>query len=308
MGCCFETCTGGVGGAWIDQVRRAEALGYVTTSIEDHLDSALAPIAALQAAAEATTTIRVGSCVFANDLRHPVLLAKEVASLDVLTEGRLEFGFGTGYARGDYTRTGIPFDPPGVRVARFAEAVQIIKAAFGGGPATFAGEYYDVHDLDLLPKPVQHPYPPLLIGVAASASWGWLRGRPTSLGSTSGRRWRAGSTGPASRPRRRTRKWRGSARRPGSSSAGSSCTRWLRSWPSPTTSAGAAAAMLTDWGVAGQVDADHLLASPHTLIGTEDELVAGLRARRERYGISYVTVFASAMDAFAPIVARLTGQ
>jgi probable F420-dependent oxidoreductase len=294
--------------AWVAQARRAEALGYATIAIEEHLDSALAPIAALQAAAEATTAIRVGSCVFANDFRHPVLLAKEVASLDVLTEGRLEFGFGTGYARDDYARPGIPFDPPGVRVARFAEAVQIVKAAFGGGSVSFAGTYYEVRDVDLLPKPVQRPHPPLLIGggsrriLALAAREADIIGINVRTTAEGGFDW--GSITPAATDQKVA--WVREA-------AGERFARLELHTLAPFVTVtddlrGAAATMLAAWGVADRVGVDELLATPHALIGTEDEIVAGLRAGRERYAISYVTVFAPAMEAFAPIVRRLAGD
>jgi alkanesulfonate monooxygenase SsuD/methylene tetrahydromethanopterin reductase-like flavin-dependent oxidoreductase (luciferase family) len=103
---------------WVALAHRAEGLGYAVLSIDEHLDRQLAPIAALTAAADATTQLRVGSMVFANDFRHPVVLVKEAASLDVLSGGRFEFGLGTGYARADYEHSGISLDPPAVRVAR----------------------------------------------------------------------------------------------------------------------------------------------------------------------------------------------
>src|SRR5438876_677403 len=149
---------------WIGIARQAEALGYSTLLIPDHLGDQLSPIPALVAAADATSTLRIGSLVFDNDFRHPVMLAKEAATLDVLSGGRFELGIGAGWLRSEYEQAGIPYDPPGVRVGRMEEALQIIKGLFADRPVTFSGTYYKVSALEGQPKPVQRPHPPILIG------------------------------------------------------------------------------------------------------------------------------------------------
>jgi probable F420-dependent oxidoreductase len=293
---------------WATLARRTEALGYDTLAINEHLDSPLAPIAAIAAAAEVTTRLRVGSCVFANDFRHPVILAKEAASLDVLSDGRFEFGLGTGYSRDDYAQSGIPLDPPGVRVARCAEAVRIIKAAFAGGPVDFAGAHHTVRGFELVPTPVQRPHPPLLLGgggrriltlAAQEADIVGINVRATAEGYFDL---------PSTTPEATAQK-----------------VAWVREAagerfpalelhmlvpfvavtdePEPV-----AAAMLADWGLSELWRVEQLLASPHALIGTEDQIAGWVQERRERYGISYVTVYAPAMEAFAPVVARLAGR
>jgi probable F420-dependent oxidoreductase len=148
---------------YIGHIRRVEDLGYTILLTPDHFQEQLAPFTALTAAAEASRTLRIGSCVFANDFRHPVVLAAEAATVDVLAEGRFEFGIGTGYMAPDYAMTGLPLDPPGVRVGRLAESVQIIKGLFGDEPVTYSGRYYSVAGLNGYPKPHQRPRPPLLI-------------------------------------------------------------------------------------------------------------------------------------------------
>jgi probable F420-dependent oxidoreductase len=148
---------------YLTLARKVEDLGYAILLTPDHFEDQLAPLAALMAAAEATRTLRIGSYVFANDFRHPAVLAKEAATLDVLSEGRFELGIGTGYLGPDYATTGIPLDPPGVRVSRLAEAVQIIKGLFADEPVTVTGTHYCVAGLDGYPKPHQRPHPPLLI-------------------------------------------------------------------------------------------------------------------------------------------------
>ena len=155
---------------WAENARRVEALGYDTLLIPDHFDPHLfAPIPALMAAALATTTLRVGSIVFDNDFRHPAMLAKETATIDVLSDGRLEFGIGAGWKKQEYDQAGIPFDPPGMRVERMQEAVRIIKGLWGDGPLTFTGQHYTIQALENWPKPVQRPHPPIHIGAGRQA-------------------------------------------------------------------------------------------------------------------------------------------
>src|SRR5712691_11402097 len=149
---------------WIEQARKAEDSGYATILVPDHFVTDFSPIVALMSAADATRTLRVGSFVFANDFRHPAVLAKDAATLDVLSGGRLEFGIGAGWHPGEYERAGLQFDPPGVRINRLEEALQIIKSYFSEAAVNFAGQYYTVKNLEGLPKPVQRPYPPLFIG------------------------------------------------------------------------------------------------------------------------------------------------
>jgi len=153
----------------VDTARRAEVAGFATFLIRDHFieepfGHQLAPFAALATVAAATDRLRVGSLVICNDYRHPVLLAKEVATLDLLSGGRFELGLGAGFSRPEYEQAGLPYDPPGVRVDRFEEALQVLKGLFGAEPFTFSGSFYTVTDLDSFPKPIQQPHPPILVG------------------------------------------------------------------------------------------------------------------------------------------------
>src|SRR5256886_14863979 len=124
----------------------------------------MGPVAALMAAADATTTLRIGSLVFDNDYRHPVVLAKEAATLDLLSDGRLDLGIGAGWMVSDYEQAGMAFDSPGTRIERLAEAVTIIKKSFAGGEFSFQGKHYSINGLEGAPAPVQKPHPPLLLG------------------------------------------------------------------------------------------------------------------------------------------------
>ncbi|MBO3745700.1 TIGR03621 family F420-dependent LLM class oxidoreductase [Streptosporangiaceae bacterium NEAU-GS5] len=147
---------------WADKARRLEDAGYDAVYISDHIvGPRFAPIAAMTAAACATTRLRVGALVLANDFRHPVMLAKEAATLDVLSEGRLDLGLGTGWMAADYQAAGLPLERPGLRVDRLAESVAVLKGLWADGPFTFAGKHYQITELDLQPKPIG---PRLLLG------------------------------------------------------------------------------------------------------------------------------------------------
>src|SRR6266699_2733680 len=134
-----------------------ESLGYSTLSIPDHFGDQLGPIAALMAAADATTTLRVGALVFDNDYRHPVVLAKEAATLDLLSDGRFDLGLGAGWMASDYEQAGIPFDRPGTRIGRMEEALKIINGFFAGSPFSFSGEHYQVANIEGSPLPIRRP-------------------------------------------------------------------------------------------------------------------------------------------------------
>jgi len=152
---------------WVSRARRAEFLGYATLVVADHLSTGLAPLSTLAIAAEATTSLRIGSLVFCNDFRHPALLAREVATLDLLSDGRFEFGLGAGYLPDDYTQPGLAFDAPGTRISRLEEAIQLIGRLWTEESVTFAGTYYTLKEMQGKPKPLQRPYPPLYIGGTA---------------------------------------------------------------------------------------------------------------------------------------------
>ncbi|GHO98336.1 N5,N10-methylene tetrahydromethanopterin reductase [Reticulibacter mediterranei] len=150
--------------AWVALAQRVEELGYSTLFFPDVLGTPLSIIPALTAAAAATTKLRVGSFVFVNDYRHPALLARDIASLDCLSDGRVELGLGAGNWPRDFQQLGIPFDSAGTRVSRFMEGFAIIKKFLTSETVDFSGKYYTVTDLHPLPRPVQQPHPPILIG------------------------------------------------------------------------------------------------------------------------------------------------
>jgi len=149
---------------WRDRVRHIESLGYASISTPDHLGPQLAPLIAATSAACATTRLRVGTSVLGNDFRHPVVLAKEVATLDLLSEGRFELGLGAGWMESDYRALGIPMASAGLRIERLAEAIRILRACFAGGTVSYEGRHYRVEGLEAAPLPAQSGGPPLLIG------------------------------------------------------------------------------------------------------------------------------------------------
>src|SRR5438270_1798283 len=157
---------------WVTKARQAEDYGYATFLIRDHFirepfGDQLAPLIALMAAANATSTLRVGSLVLDNDYRHPVMLAKEAATLDLLSGGRFELGIGAGWLRSEYEQAGMVFEPAGVRVSHLEEAIQVLKGLFADQPLTFAGDHYTITNLSSFPKPVQRPHPPILVGAGS---------------------------------------------------------------------------------------------------------------------------------------------
>lgn len=294
---------------WAGWARRAEDLGYDIALIPDHFGEQLAPLPALMAAACATTTLRVGTLVLGNDYRHPVMVAKEAATLDVLSNGRFELGLGAGWMLSDYRRSGMPFDRPGIRVSRLEESIAVIKGLLGPGPFSFEGAYYRISDLDGYPKPVQQPKLPILIGgggrrmLKIAAREADIIALHPSL-----RRSRNGA------PMLRQAAWDSTPE------AFDEKIRWLRDSLGDRLDHTELNSVLylpfvtQDTDAAARAAAEQLGVSPAAarecplvVIGTASEIADQLQQRRERYGISYYLVKQPWMEEFAPVVARLAG-
>jgi probable F420-dependent oxidoreductase len=283
-----------------------EALGYTVLNVPDHLENFLAPLPALVSAADATTHLRIGTNVLNNDFRHPVLVAREAATVDLLTDGRLQLGLGAGFMQAEYDQMGVRFDPGGRRVERLAEAVRMLKGLFTGQPITFVGQHYHVtrHQLQLLP--VQRPHPPVLIGGNGLRLLTMAAQEADIVGLT-GITFRPGNHGPelsgwtVTGLEARLQRIR--------EAAGARYERLelnaLVQRVEVTDHRYTAAEVLA--GRWPQLSAAEILQSPYVLIGTVDQIVEDLQSRRERWGISYYVVFERDMDAFAPVVARLAG-
>jgi probable F420-dependent oxidoreductase len=288
---------------YLAHTRKVEDLGYAVFGIPDHFGDQFAPLTALMAAVDATRTLRLGTYVCANDFHHPVVLAKEAATLDLLSEGRLELGLGTGYAQFDYGASGIPLDPPGVRVSRLEEAVQIIKGLFADGPVTFSGTYYTITDLEGSPKPAQRPRPPLFIGgsgkrlLSLAAREADIVGlvMSTAIGQLD-------FSAVSSAATAQQVEWVRQAA--GERFASLELNTLVFDVVITDERQSAAEQIAPNWGTTPK----QLLDSVHFLIGTGDQIVETIQMWRERFGISYVTVFPNHMETFAPIVARLTGR
>ena len=291
---------------WRERAKAIEAMGYATLYLADHFGDQAGPISALTAAADATTTMRVGSMVFDNDYRHPVVLAKEAATVDVLSDGRLDFGIGAGWMISDYEQAGIPYDSPGTRIERLAEALTIIKKLFAGGEVSFQGKHYDIKGAEGTPLPKQKPHPPIVLGgggrkmleLAArqadmiNVNFDLRDGRPS--------------------PR---------VARSGLAQATDEKLDWIKQpagdrfdtielgvWTLFANVTEDRDSVATVLAPSMGVEPQDVLAIPHVLIGTIDQIAEDLVARRERYGISHVIVPGEAADDLAPLLERLAGR
>ncbi len=305
----------GVGGggpqtakALAERARKAEAIGYSTYTLSDHLLNTLAPNVALAAIAASTDKLRIGHFVLNNDLRHPAVLHQELASLDVLSEGRLEIGIGAGWNEPEYTASGIPFDPVGTRVSRLEESITVLKGLFAAEKLTFAGTHYTITEMDGRPKPVQQPHPPFLIGgggkrlLRLAGREAQIVGLAPRIGAKVG-----GFRSCTFEATREKIAWVKEAAGPRSGEIE------LNTYPAfrpatvsddPRPAAEALLASINKEG--GDLTLDELLDSPHVFIGTVDQLVAKFTRLRDELGISNIMV-GSGIDDFAPIVERLAG-
>ena len=300
-----QTHNAASGEEWAGIARRAEELGFRTLFLPDHFGEQLAPIPAMAAAAAATTKLRVGALVFDNDYKHPVVLAKELATIDVLSGGRVEVGLGAGWMKTDYDQSGISYDPPSTRVDRFEEGLAVIAALFGPDPVTFDGTYYQVTDLVGHPRPVQQPRPPILIGAGMKRML-TIAGRHADIVGIN-------PSMPNGRIDADTAK-----------SGMAELTDQKLAWVKEAAGERYAdieinlhnyACIVTDdrQKVADEyaqlfgMSAEDMLEFPHAMVGTVEEICESLQARRERWDASYIVVSQDAMEAMAPIVAKLDG-
>ena len=287
---------------WAAKAHRVEDLGYTTLLVADHPWLDVAPLPALMMVAD-ITSLRIGSFVFNVDVRHPALLAKDIAMLDILSDGRFECGLGCGAILDDYTQTGLPFERAGVRVSRFEEALCIIKRFLTEETVNFSGQYYNVTGLQGHPKPVQKPHLPLYIGgggkrvlalAAREADCVGLTARSTPKGVD----W-ASATHEANLEKVA---WLREA-------AGERFDRLEIGTPlfvviRTEDRLGTAQHMAERFGLTPQ----QILSCTHMLIGTTEQMVEDLLLRRELYGMSSISVIEAGIDALAPVVERLTGK
>ena len=306
------------GRQWTDTARRAEDLGYSALFATDHYFGPgdisatsghrpvdVAPLTAMTAAAMATTRLRVGCRVFCVDYHNPVVLAKELATLDMLSEGRVEVGLGAGWVAAEYEGLGITMDRPGVRIERLAETVEVLKAHWDGKPLDIHGRYVRASGFAGRPQPVQQPHPPIFIGGGAPRVL-TLAGRLADIVSINFNN-AAGKLGPgsvASSTRDATEEkisWirEGAGDRFGDIEL-EIAAYFVAISEDPRD---ALEAMARRFGVTPEALSEH----PHALIGSVPEVCDRLERRRSELGISYINVAQRSMEAFAPVVARLAG-
>jgi probable F420-dependent oxidoreductase len=294
---------------WAEKSRKIEDLGYATMTVPDHLADFFSPMLAVLSAAEATTRLRVGTNVLNNDFRHPVLVAREAATADLLTDGRLQLGLGAGSIKAEYDQAGLVFDRGMTRVERLAEAVTVIKALLKGEQVDFAGRHYQVADHKIAPMPIQKPHPPILIGGNGPRLLA-LAAREADIVGFSGLTFRAGGSVPPDLSGWRVPSVDERVRLVREAAGDERYARLelnvLIQRVIVTDDRCQAAEELTSrWT---QLTSDEFLQSPYVLIGTVEQMVEDLRARRDRWGISYYVVHERCLDDFAPVVARLAGQ
>lgn len=292
-----------------ETARRAESMGYHGLVFTDHLLDQLAPIPAMATAAAATETLRIGTFVLNNDLRHPAVVAQDLATIDVLSGGRLDIGIGAGWNEREYRAIGLPFEPVATRVARLTEAISVLKGAFAGEPFAFHGEHYAVEGLEGRPRPVQRPHPPFLIGGGGRRVL-TLAGREAAVVGLAPRTRVGGRADPRSLTFEATEEKIGWVRE----AAGERFDELeLNVYPSVspiivTDHARREAAAIRDRfraRVGIEISEDELLGSPHIFIGSVEGFVEKFRELRERLGISSFMV--GGVDELAPVVERLAG-
>jgi probable F420-dependent oxidoreductase len=301
------------GAAWAARARQCEEIGVSTLFLRDHFDQQLAPIVAMTAAACATSTLRVGCLVLDNDYRHPLVLAKELATLDFVSDGRVEIGLGAGWMAPDYEQAGMQFDPPGVRVTRLIEAVRVMKALFEDDKASFAGEHYTITGHQQYPPSVQRPRPPILIAGGGPRLLRFASREADIIGLNPARVSNAAwddqnlADATAEAMDRKAALIR--------DAAGDRYDDLELQIVVPFvvvtddregTAAAIAAGLPADAAV--EITPAAVLSSPYVLIGSESQICDTIIERRDRWGFSYYVFNDDSIEAVTPIVARLAGR
>lgn len=293
------------GRQWRSVVQKVEDLGYSTVFLPDHFGDQLAPMVALAVAAEATTSLRVGTLVLGNDYRHPLVVAKEAATLDLLSEGRLELGLGAGWMTSDYEQSGITLDAPSTRVARMEEAIAVMKTLWSGG-GDHQGSYYRLERAEGLPRPYRRPHPLLMVG-GGSRHVLTVAGREADIVGVNPRLTQGfigadmlASIAPDRYDRRLEWVRHGAGDRFEQIEI-QSLTFFVRVVPDRERVLEETAAMF-------RMPTDVAADVPLALVGSVEEIAETLEVRRRRWGMSYWIVHDTDMDAFAPVVAAVAGK
>jgi probable F420-dependent oxidoreductase len=291
--------------SWREQARTIESLGYSTLYMPDHFGEQWGPLVGLTVAAEATDGLRVGTLVFDNDYRHPVVLAKEAATLDIVTEGRFEFGIGAGWLRTDYQQSGIPYDSPGTRIDRLEESLAIMKAMWSEGSATFSGKHYQVENALGAPRPFTKPHPPIVIGGGGKRVLSLAAREANIVGVTANAR--SGEMGAEAAQTAKAEYFKERLQWIKDAAGDRFADIEIQSLTFITQVTDDRDAVIANIAPLFSLSIEEANDVPLALVGTVDQICETLQQRREEYGISYVTVQDGAMHDFAPVVERLAG-
>ena len=291
---------------WTELARKAEATGFDVLTMPDHFTDQLAPVPALMAAASATTTLRVGALVFDNDYKHPVVMAKELATMDLLSDGRTEIGMGAGWMISDYEQAGMSYDSPKVRIDRFIEGLAVIRGAMSDGPFSFAGDHYTITNYNGMPKPAQRPGPPLLIGGGGKRVLTYAAREADIIGING--TLTAGVVGPEALSTMTSDAVDEKVNIVAAAGAHrlADIEMNIRTFFVKVTDDRAA----TVAGISSMFGVDEKMIdeSPFALIGSVQSVTEQLLARREKWGFSYTIVGGENIDEMAPVVAALRGK
>lgn len=289
----------------VEGIRQAEDSGFDVVCTADHIGSRLAVTPLLSTAAE-VSSMRVSPMVIANDYRHPVILARDAATVDILSEGRFELGIGTGWIKPQYEAAGIAFDDPKTRVDRFEEAISVIKGCWTGEPFTFTGDHYRVTEVTS-PRPTQQPHPPLLIAGAGRRML-TIAGREADIVGISPLTPAASSlehlapSMPTSGDRIDDQlAW--IADGAGDRFAGLEISIMAHYLELTDDVAATAESLAYRW----ESTPSQVLGSPHVFLGSAGRIRDQLLAQRDRFGISYVVFASASLEAVRPVVAGLAG-
>jgi probable F420-dependent oxidoreductase len=295
------------GQEFLDRVRQIEQMGYSTVAMVDHFNPTYSPMPALSAAAIVAPSVRVLATVFDNDFRNPVLLAKEIATLDQLSDGRVDFGLGAGWLQRDYDQTGIQYDPPGVRISRMEEALKVFKGAWSGDAFNFEGDHYSVKDHTGYPLPVQRPHPPIYIGGGGKRILG-IAGREADIIGVHVRFGPEGALDSVDAINAEVEKKIGWIR-DGAGERFDQIELALLLFAARVVESDAAKqAEIARIAEANDLSIGAATASPYFLVGTEDELVERIQGLRDTFNISHFTITPGDADGFAAVVKRLAGR
>ncbi|MBV25732.1 MAG: luciferase [Gemmatimonadetes bacterium] len=292
-----------------DTVRRIEDLGYSTVFCPDHFDDQWAPTVALTVAAEATTELRVATLVYDVDYRHPVVLAKEIATLDLVSNGRVEFGIGAGWMSDDYDMAGIPFDKAGIRIDRMVEAIDVVRGLWSGQPLNFQGEHYVVRDMTGAPSPCRPGGPPIIVGGGGKRVLTEAARRADIVGLNASLR--SGSVGPETALSAlgerflERRNWVEKAAGDRFPHIELQMNTFMVAVTATTSEADE---MFEGMAPMFGITPEQARTIPMVLAGTVEDICDQLHRHRELYGTSYWVIHDGEIDAMAPVVERMRGK